>query len=453
MVLRTLVVSPYPPVRDGIANYALQQVARLRAAGERVEVLSPWPSAAHHHRRLTSARSVLGLLPLLRRFDRVVVHYHPEMFLPDHRVERVPLDLALATVFAAVRGLELLVHEADYQRGRGDGLAARAHRAMWQSARSIAVHTSCERRDLMEAFGVNPARVRVATHGAHFARRTGMDREGARRSLGLDIGETLFLSIGFIQPHKGFDRAIRAFDGLGERGCRLAVVGAVRVEDPEVLDHLEELRGLAAVVRGVDLRPGFVSDEMFDRWIVAADVIVLPYRLIWSSSVVERALLYERPIIATRVGGLGQQLAAHPLAVLVGDDAELRRAMRRAVDGVEEPAPSWPVGDDLTSETIMTEVRLRAAARRPSSGRPKAIAGSAPLRRLPPLARPSPASRKPGWTLLKRVVSKLTYWEVKDLIAHVNALHEALIEVAERLPSPGRDDDSQTGGWKQDRNP
>ena len=46
---RILVVSPYPPVRDGIGAYAVQQVRALRKAGNRVEVLSPFPSAAHHH--------------------------------------------------------------------------------------------------------------------------------------------------------------------------------------------------------------------------------------------------------------------------------------------------------------------------------------------------------------------------------------------------------------------
>lgn len=421
----TLVVSPYPPVRDGIANYALQQVARLRAAGDHVEVLSPWPSAAHHHRRLHSPRRVLGLVPLLRRFDRVIVHYHPELFLPASGLaaERVLLDLALGRVFAAVRGLQVLVHEADYERGRGDGPAAMAHRAMWRSIRSIVVHTERERDDLVSAFGVDPARIRLAVHGAHFTRRTGLDRAAARRSLGLDPDETLFLSLGFIQQHKGFDRAIRAFDGLGEQGCRLVVVGAVRVEDREVLDHLDQLRTLAASTPGVDLRPGFVSDEMFDRWIVAADAVVLPYRLIWSSSVAERALLYERPVIATRVGGLAQQLAGRPLAVLVSDDAELRDALRKAAGHTEPPAaPAWPVG---SRDAIMSEVRLRAAARRPAGTRPRA------LRRLQPLAPPSPVSAKPGGTLVKRVVSKLTYWQYKDLIAQVNALQEALAELIE----------------------
>ena len=48
-----LVVAPYPPLRDGIGAYAVQQVRKLRADGHAVEACSPAPSAAHHHLALT----------------------------------------------------------------------------------------------------------------------------------------------------------------------------------------------------------------------------------------------------------------------------------------------------------------------------------------------------------------------------------------------------------------
>lgn len=50
--MKVLVVSPYPPRRDGIGSYAVQQVRALLRAGHHVEVCSPEPSAAHHHASL-----------------------------------------------------------------------------------------------------------------------------------------------------------------------------------------------------------------------------------------------------------------------------------------------------------------------------------------------------------------------------------------------------------------
>ena len=91
------------------------------------------------------------------------------------------------------------------------------------------------------------------------------------------------LSIGFLQPNKGFDRAIRGFAQLRSERARLYVVGSMWREDEVSRSHMEELRRLAAQTPGVELREGYITDEEFDRWIVAADLLVLPYRSGWSS--------------------------------------------------------------------------------------------------------------------------------------------------------------------------
>ena len=54
----------------------------------------------------------------------------------------------------------------------------------------------------------------------------------ARAALGLPADEHVFLCIGFVQPHKGFDRAVRAFAGLAAQGARLDVVGSVAGRRP-----------------------------------------------------------------------------------------------------------------------------------------------------------------------------------------------------------------------------
>ena len=68
----------------------------------------------------------------------------------------------------------------------------------------------------------------------------------------------------------------------------LGEIAEVTSDDAEALAHQRELEALEAQVPGIRLHLGYVSDEAFDRWIVAADTVVLPYRHIWSSSVAER---------------------------------------------------------------------------------------------------------------------------------------------------------------------
>lgn len=447
-------VTPYPPIRDGIAAYAVQAVAELRRQGHDVEVLSPGPSAAHHHLDLAGPRGALALAKRVRRYDRVIVQFHPDVFyrLPSSPAEHAGESLALAAACQAAHDIHVVVHEIDYRTGTGRGPRAVAARALWRSVDRILVHTERERDDFVTAFGVSRDRVTVEVHGANFVRRTTVSRDEARRSLGLPPNDFMFLTIGFIQPHKGFDRAVHAFRDVAVPGARLDVVGSLRVQDGGYLAYLDELRALVAATPGAVLHEDYVSDEVFDRWLVAADTVVLPYRSIWSSGVLERAALYDRQVLATDVGGLPQQAGARAGVSLVHDDAGLAAAMRAAaVAAGRQPEPrrlapvaDWPGTDGDLWTAVQDEVRRRAAQRRgstvlagpaPADGSGRTTDPSVPVRRLPPFLVPAPRSARPGVSLVKRAVQRLVAWEIDPLACQVNALRQATIEALEHIPS------------------
>ncbi len=444
--MRILIVSPYPPVRDGIGAYAVQQATALRAQGHEVEVLSPLPSAAHHHLELRGWRGPLALAKRMPGYDKVIVHFHADLFypLPLQRTEMVAVTLGLTLAFARARSLDVIIHEIPYVWGRRRPVRLLVRR-MLRSATRIMVHTATEKRLLCEAFGLSDSAVSVIDHGSDFIRRTNVTPPVARQLLGVPVDAFVFLAIGFVQPHKGFDRAIRAFGDLGAQGCRLYVVGSIRVEEPEYLAHLAELRDLAAARPGVELRIEYVSDERFDQWLVAADVIVLPYRYIWSSSVLERARLYDRPVIASDVGGLVDQ--GYPHLVSVATDDELAQAMHSMAghrmqagsSSVSSRSPRAPflVPADATRVIVMKAVRQRAAGqRRPALTK---TAGTAPAAELGPLLRlgDAPAgsldSRSRSHRIAKRLIDRLMRWQIEPLRQYVNALRTATLDVAASL--------------------
>ncbi len=356
-------VTPYAPYRDGIAAYAVQQVKALRAEGHDVEVLSPAPSAAHQWLDLRNRRGPAALAKRVSRFDRLVIQYHPDVFFPigvsrnDHAMSTAGLMVACRLSHES----ELVVHEFDdeplrYGR-RNRALTAR----MWRSVDRLVFHTAVERDRFLGVWPVLPERTALVAHGASFVPHTNADRAAARAILGLPPDRFVFVAIGFIQPHKGFDRAVEAFaaSGAATVGAQLHVVGSVRVDEPAFLQHRDELAALIRQTRGATLHDAYLSDEAFDLWLVAADAVVLPYRQIWSSGVMERAALYSRLVIATRVGGLGEQAPAG--TVLVDDDSTLTAAMAAAAGVVgsssspREVEP-WPEGD---RDAIQAEVRRR----------------------------------------------------------------------------------------------
>jgi glycosyltransferase involved in cell wall biosynthesis len=186
-------------------------------------------------------------------------------------------------------------------------------------------HTEAERAALEEAYGVR-ARATLIEHRVSPVTATPLERSRARTELGLeDAPAPVLLCAGFIQPSKGFDRAVRAFARSGGGGS-LFVVGSVREPSPQNEAHVAELRSLCEATDRVTFIERFLSDEEFDRWVAAADRLLLPYRVSWSSGVLARAHALGTSSIVMDVGGLAQQ--AGPEDTVVRSDDELDAALR-----------------------------------------------------------------------------------------------------------------------------
>jgi glycosyltransferase involved in cell wall biosynthesis/multidrug transporter EmrE-like cation transporter len=321
--VKILVVSSYPPRHCGIGAYARDRVERFRAEGHFVTVLT----AADGHGDLTA--QLLGggaFLKAARRggaFDRIVVHFQPALYYrPRRPASKVLTSLAFLTL-AVVRGrkLDIVVHEADVpKRWRPDYLFLRP---VFRLAGRVSFHTAAERVAFERDYGI---RVRAQLVPHTIDARPGASRDEARHMLGLEeSGGPMFVCAGFLQPSKGFDRAVDAFAASGPNGGRLYIVGSVREPTPENLAFARTLSDRAGSVPGVTLIDRFVSDEEFDLWVAAADRIVLPYRRSWSSGILARAQALGTPAIVTAVGGLAEQASEQD--VVVHDDAELAGAL------------------------------------------------------------------------------------------------------------------------------
>jgi glycosyltransferase involved in cell wall biosynthesis/SAM-dependent methyltransferase len=425
--VRVLLVAPYPPARDGIANYSAQVAADLRRQGDRVEVVSPEPSAAQWHVNYRSFRGLLRLVRLSRQSERTLVQFYPELFFRSLRLRFIVHWPWMAAFFAFGRGVELVVHEAPYRALRkAPGLPGEVARALWRTLLTLpertSVHTEWERQEMAGSLGLAAERIQLVEHHRSFARRTRLNRSEARRELGLEEEEFCFLCIGFLQYHKGFDRAVRALARLPGEHLRLDIVGSGRLVAPEIEYYVAELRALVAATPRARLHEGYVSDHAFDCWLQACDVVVLPYRDIWSSGVLARVRLFERPHIVSGVGGLPDQVGS--LGTVVRSDEELCRAMAEAA---EVPClPAVPAGegsaehDELLSyEEAVELVRKRASAERGHSD----LEVPAPISardRLPHFTLPDPNLGGRARASLKRTIARLTRWQLAPLVRQLN---------------------------------
>ena len=323
---RVLVVSPYPPRHCGIGAYARAQVERLRAEGHSVTVLSPRDGGGDVRTGFFGGRPFFAAARRGREYDRIVVHFQPALyFRPRSPGSKIFASLGLLWLVLRRRQTEIVVHEADRPRlWRPDYLLLRA---AFRAAPMLLFHTDGERKALERRYRVT-VRGRLISHTDGVRISAPVDRTAARRRLGIPEEEAVLVSPGFIHPGKGFDRAVVAFRDAGAGGG-LYIVGSVKDPVPKNLAHARLLREMATDVPGVQLIDRFVDDEEFDRWIAAADAVILPYRQSWSSGVLARAQALGTPAVVSRVGGLAEQASSRD--VVVANDEELTKAIAQVV--------------------------------------------------------------------------------------------------------------------------
>lgn len=315
--MRVAVLSSFPPEVCGIGEYAAQQAARLERDGHEVDRIALDPL-----RRGGWTRAALADVERrLRSADRAIVHYQVGLFLDKTRSPRVLRfvipHLALRRLARRVPHLEVVVHESSWKvwRGPGERLQYPFVRAFFAAAPKLVFHTRAEQELFEREFGLHRPSA-VVPHHVDFVPHTARGQADARRALGVPRDERLLLCLGFYSEAKGFQDAARQFAALRQAGrlspkARLRVVTSLReAEDAGKRGELEAFRQEMSGDTGVTVDVRFVGNEEFDDWLMASDVVLLPYRRSFSSGVAARAALLGRPMVARDVGGLGEQVGA-----------------------------------------------------------------------------------------------------------------------------------------------
>jgi glycosyltransferase involved in cell wall biosynthesis len=208
------------------------------------------------------------------------------------------------------------------------------HRRIHQVSPLIIAHSQFDSKRLRDEFAVEPDRVIVIPHGEYgfFARDTApLDRETARRRLGLQPQHETVLFFGYIREYKGLDVLLDAWPAVAHArpNARLVVAG-----DPVQLHRARRDDLQAAATRlGVIHRFGYVPFADVTRYFAAADVLVLPYRHVSQSGVLFLALSLDLAVVATRVGALPEVLRDGESGLLVSPESPgaLAEALVRAL--------------------------------------------------------------------------------------------------------------------------
>jgi glycosyltransferase involved in cell wall biosynthesis len=195
----------------------------------------------------------------------------------------------------------------------------------------IFVHTDAMKRQLVADFDVPEDRVTVIPFGINdTVPKSDLTVEAARRSFGIEPRERTLLFFGQIAPYKGLEYLIEAVAQLARRGerIRLIIGGKVKRGSEDywsgIARRIHELDLEGAVVQQI----GFIPDELVEPYFKAADAVVIPYVAIFQSGVPFLAFSFGRPVIATDVGSLREDVTADTGRLCKARDAaDLARAI------------------------------------------------------------------------------------------------------------------------------
>ena len=137
----------------------------------------------------------------------------------------------------------------------------------------------------------------------HYGNR--MSKQDACAALGIDLEEPYLLFFGLVRAYKGLDWLIEAMGILKKAGKKLPILiiaGEFYEDEDKYLQQISRL----GLKNNVIVKNEFVPDADLPKYFGAADLIVQPYKSATQSGVTQVAFHFEKPMLVTNVGGLGE---------------------------------------------------------------------------------------------------------------------------------------------------
>ena len=131
-----------------------------------------------------------------------------------------------------------------------------------------------------------------------------VEKNKAKKNLGLDENGKYLLFFGFVRKYKGLDIMldVMADKRIKDLGVKLIVAGEFYDNKEEYISQIDIL----GIKDDIILKSDFIPKEDVKDYFCASDMITQTYRTATQSGVTQIAYHFERPMLVTNVGGLSE---------------------------------------------------------------------------------------------------------------------------------------------------
>lgn len=163
------------------------------------------------------------------------------------------------------------------------------------------VHSKTDAKDL-KSIVPNPNYRIVKLPTFNIFRFENLSKKEARRKVNIATNEKVLLFFGFVREYKGLKYLIKAMPHIIDAfsDLKLLVVGDFGNDKQEYINLIKENN----VLNNINIYDGYIPDREVEKFFASSDLVVLPYESATQSGVAQIAYGFNKPVIATNVGGL-----------------------------------------------------------------------------------------------------------------------------------------------------
>ncbi len=147
-----------------------------------------------------------------------------------------------------------------------------------------------------------------------------LDRNEALQHLGLDQNCKYVLFFGLVRAYKGLDLLLQAFadSRIKESNIKLIVAGEFYQDESIYRKQISDL----GIEDKIVIHNEFIPDDKVNLYFSAADIVAQTYKSATQSGVTQIAFHFEKPMLVTNVGGLGEIVINNKSGYVVEPNAQ-----------------------------------------------------------------------------------------------------------------------------------
>lgn len=162
------------------------------------------------------------------------------------------------------------------------------------------------------------------------------------------------LFFGFIRTYKGVKVLLEAMELLREESVFLSIVGEFWEEERRIHEFIEEKK----LCNKIEIIARYVTTQEAANFFHRCDIVILPYLSATGSGIIPLAYYYNKPVIATKVGGLPDVVIDGETGIMINPNSkeEIANAVMKSMVTEFNKEEILKITKNLTFEHLVKNI-------------------------------------------------------------------------------------------------